>query len=80
LNVSFIDEIIKVPSDTAMETARMLMKEEGLMVGISSGAACWAALQAASRPENADKLIVVVFPDLAERYLSTAMFADINII
>lgn len=79
LNVSLIDEIIKVPSDTAMETARLLMKEEGLMVGISSGAACWAALQVASRPENADKLIVVVFPDLAERYLSTAMFADINL-
>jgi len=77
LEVSLIDEIIKVASETAMATARQLMKEEGLMVGISSGAACWAALQVARRPENEGKLVVVVFPDLAERYLSTAMFADI---
>lgn len=77
LEVSLIDEIIPVSSDTAMATARQLMKEEGLMVGISSGAACWAALQVARRPENENKLVVVVFPDLAERYLSTAMFADI---
>jgi cysteine synthase A len=77
LETSLIDEIIKVASETAMATARQLMKEEGLMVGISSGAACWAALQVARRPENEGKLVVVVFPDLAERYLSTAMFADI---
>ncbi len=77
LDLSLVDEIIKVPDAEALETSRRLIREEGLMVGISAGAACRAALQVATRPENAGKLIVVVFPDLAERYLSTALFADI---
>lgn len=69
-----IDEIIKVPDGNAIETTRRIIKEEGLMVGISSGAACSAALEVASRPENKDKLVVTIFPDLAERYISTALF------
>ena len=77
LNLSLADEIIQVPDGEALETARRLMKEEGLLVGISTGAACRAALQVASRPENEGKLIVVIFPDLAERYMSTALFADL---
>jgi cysteine synthase A len=75
LEVPLIDEIIKVPDALALETSNRLIKEEGLMVGISSGAACAAALQVARRPENAGKLIIVIFPDLAERYISTALFA-----
>ncbi len=77
LNLSLADEIIQVPDGEALETARRLIKEEGLLVGISTGAACRAALQVASRPENEGKLIVVIFPDLAERYMSTALFADL---
>lgn len=76
LEVTLIDEIIKVPDREALKTARQLIREEGLMVGISSGAACHAALQVARRPENKGKLIVVVLPDLTERYLSTALFAE----
>ncbi|MDZ4164792.1 MAG: cysteine synthase A [Smithellaceae bacterium] len=76
LEVTLIDEIIKVPDREALKTARQLIREEGLMVGISSGAACNAALQVARRPENKDKLIVVILPDLTERYLSTALFAE----
>ncbi len=77
LDSSLIDEVIQVPDGQALETARRLISEEGLLVGISTGAACHAALQVASRPENEGKLIVVVFPDLAERYMSTALFADL---
>lgn len=76
LEVTLIDEIIKVPDREALKTARALIREEGLMVGISSGAACNAALQVARREENKGKLIVVVLPDLTERYLSTALFAE----
>ena len=74
LNRSIIDEIFKVKNDEAFETSRRLAKEEGLLVGISCGAAAFAALQIAKRPENSGKLIVVVLPDTGERYLSTALF------
>ncbi|MFH1951101.1 MAG: cysteine synthase A [Pseudomonadota bacterium] len=71
-----VDEIIRVSEHDAGETARRLASEEGILVGISSGAAAWAALQVAARPENKDKLIIVVLPDTGERYLSTWLFED----
>lgn len=74
LNTDIIDEIIVVTNEYAMETAQVLSKEEGILCGISSGAAAWAALQLAERPENAGKQIVVVLPDTGERYLSTDLF------
>jgi len=77
LNTQVYDEIIRVRDADAMETARRMAREEGLLVGISSGAAAWAALQVANRAENAGKLIVVIIPDFGERYLSTALFADL---
>jgi cysteine synthase A len=77
LNVKIYNEIIRVKDDEALETARRMAREEGLLVGISSGAAVWAALQVARRAENAGKLIVVILPDFGERYLSTALFADL---
>lgn len=76
LNTGVIDEIIKVTNDDALATARRLAREEGVLCGISSGAAAWAALQVAKRPENKGKLIVVVLPDTGERYLSTALFQE----
>ncbi len=76
LNVSVIDDVVTVSDDDALETARQLAKQEGFMCGISCGAAAWAALQVANRVENRGKLIVVVLPDLGERYLSTKLFPE----
>ncbi|MCH8863745.1 MAG: cysteine synthase A [Chloroflexi bacterium] len=74
LNTSVIDEIIKVTNEDAGEITRRLAREEGILAGISSGAAVWAAIEVAKRPENKGKLIVVVLPDTGERYLSTWLF------
>ncbi len=74
LNVEIIDEIIQVSNDDALETARQLAVKEGILGGISSGAAMWAASQLSQRPENEGKTIVVIFPDTGERYISTEMF------
>ncbi|WP_456431122.1 cysteine synthase A [Thermosulfuriphilus sp.] len=75
LNTSIIDEIIQVSSEEAMETARRLAREEGILGGISSGAAVWASLQVARRPANKGKVIVCILPDTGERYLSTELFS-----
>lgn len=76
LNREIIDEVIRVKEDDAGETSRKAAKEEGLLIGISSGAALWAALQVAKREENKGKLIVVIIPDTGERYLSTWLFEE----
>ncbi|MGO8939701.1 MAG: cysteine synthase A [Mycobacterium sp.] len=78
LDLGLVDEIITVDNDDALNLARRLAKEEGLLVGISSGAAVSAALQVARRPENAGKLVVVVLPDFGERYLSTVLFSELS--
>ncbi len=76
LQINLLDEIIKVKDEDAFQTARLLAKKEGLLVGISSGAATWAALEIAKRPENSGELIVAILPDTGERYLSTALFQE----
>ena len=77
LNTAAYDEVISVKNDDAFATARAAAREEGLLVGISAGAALWAAMQVARRPENAGKLIVTIIPSYGERYLSTALFANL---
>ena len=77
LNTGVYDEVITVKNEDAFETARAAAREEGLLVGISSGAALWAAVQVAQRPENAGKLIVTISPSFGERYLSTALYANL---
>jgi cysteine synthase A len=77
LNVHAYDEVIAVRNEDAFETARAAARAEGLLVGISSGAALWAALQVAHRPENAGKLIVTIIPSFGERYLSTPLYANL---
>jgi len=75
LDTTVIDEVIQVTAEDATVITRRLAKEEGILVGISSGAAAWAAIQVAGRPELAGKLVLVVLPDTGERYLSTPLFA-----
>ena len=74
LNMDLVDEVIQVSNEDAVKTARRLAKEEGIFAGISSGAAAWAAVEIGKRKENKGKLIVVIFPDTGERYLSTGLF------
>ncbi len=78
LDTAVYDEIVTVAGDDAIATARRMATDEGLLVGISSGAATWAALQIAARPENAGKLIVVIIPSFGERYLSTVLYAHLE--
>ena len=77
LNTHVYDEVIRVTNQSAFDTARAAARQEGLLVGISSGAALWAAIQVAHRKESQDKLIVVIIPSFGERYLSTPLFADL---
>ena len=79
LNTAIYDEVIRVKNDDAFATARQMATDEGLLVGISSGAATWAALELAKRPENAGKLIVVIIPSFGERYLSTALYQHLDV-
>lgn len=76
LNTNIYDEVITVTAENAFETGRVLSKSEGLLVGISAGAAAWAAAEVAKRPENENKKIVVLLPDTGERYLTTALFSE----
>ena len=76
LDTTVYDEVIPVTSEDAFETGRLLGKKEGVLVGISSGAALWAAIEVAKRPENEGKTVVVLLPDTGDRYLSTEMYAE----
>jgi cysteine synthase A len=77
LDTEVYDEVVRVTNQDAFDTARRVARQEGLLVGISSGAALWAAVQIANRPENAGKLIVTIIPSYGERYLSTPLYADL---
>lgn len=79
LNTEILDEVIKVASEDAVVTSRRVAREEGILVGISAGAAVYAALELARRPENEGKTIVVVLPDTGERYLSSVLWADLDV-
>jgi len=79
LNTAIYDEVIRVKNDDAMNTARRMAVEDGLLVGISSGAATWAALEVAKRPENKGKLVVVIIPSFGERYLSTPLYSHLEV-
>jgi cysteine synthase A len=76
MDLSLVDEIFKVNEDEAYDTTRVLARAEGLLVGMSSGAAAYAAARIAQRPENAGRAIVAILPDTGERYLSTSLFKD----
>ena len=76
LNTTVYDEVIAVENDDAFSAGKLVGKKEGVLVGISSGAAVWAAIQLAKRPENKGKTIVALLPDTGDRYLSTPLFAD----
>ncbi len=76
LDTKVYDEVVTVENDAAIQTAKLIAHEEGILVGISSGASLWAAMELAKRPENEGKLIVALLPDTGERYLSTELFAD----
>ena len=76
LNTKVYDEVIRVANDDAFSTSKLIAKKEGVLVGISSGAALWAAIELAKRPENAGKTIVALLPDSGDRYYSTPLFAD----
>lgn len=79
LNTKIYDEVVRVNNDDAFTTARNMARKEGLLVGISSGAAVWAALEVAKRPANRGKVVVVIIPSFGERYLSTPLFADLKV-
>lgn len=79
LNTKIYDDVVRVKNDDAMTTARRMASEDGLLVGISSGAAVWAAMEMGKRPENKGKLIVVIIPSCGERYLSTALFSHLDV-
>jgi cysteine synthase A len=76
LNLDIIDGTVQVQDEDAFETARQLARQDGVMCGVSAGAAAWAALQVARRPEHRGKLVVVILPDLGERYLSTKLYPE----
>ncbi len=78
LDTSLIDEIVKVTNDDAIAMAREVAKVEGIPVGISSGAAIWAAIQVGKKPENEGKMIVIIIPSFAERYMTTALFEGLE--
>jgi cysteine synthase A len=80
LRTDLIDEIIKVSDEQAIAFSRRLAREEGLLSGISAGAALYAAIEVGKRPENKDRLIVMIQPSFGERYLSTALFKDLEIL